>query len=108
MEQIGHFCGAVAECIPHCRRRQNATHRHCRVGHAFGAGHKVRLNPKRFKRKRRAHATETGNNLIKNHQNAVRIADFTQAFQIANRRWEHPASARNRFNNNRRNRLSAM
>ena len=68
------------------------------VGDALGGRHQVGRDAEIIGRERRAEAAEAGDDLVEDQQDAVLVAEFAQALQIALRRRQHarsnPAPAR--------------
>ena len=80
----------------HTAQRDNA------IGHAFGKVQHVWHDTKVIGGKRRAHAAETGDDFIKDQQDAVLVAYLSQSLEIALGRYVPARAARHRLDNDGR------
>ncbi len=76
-------------------------HRDDSVGQALGRGEDIRSDAEPFGSERGADAAKGGNHLVENQQDAMLGADFQQALEIADRRWQNPGRTRNGLDNHR-------
>lgn len=75
----------------------SSAHRHHAVGQTLGAGDDVRQHAELVGRPVRAQAAEAGDHLVEDQQDAVAVADFAQAPQIALGRDQHAGGAGHRL-----------
>ena len=84
---LGPACGH--EAVVNLGRHHAGAQRLCAIGHLFGDVHDVGHHAKGFGCCHGAQTAKTGDDLIKNQQDAVLGTDFAQALQIACRRNHH-------------------
>ena len=99
MEQLDHVFRAGHEGIMNIIGGKHCPHRDGPVGKPLGRCHQIRLNPEIIHRKRRAKATETSDDFIKDQKDAMLGANFTQAFKIPFWRDQNAGGACNWLDN---------
>ncbi|MNQ54777.1 hypothetical protein D3C85_688510 [compost metagenome] len=83
-------------------------HRHGAIGQALGADQQVGNDAKGLGRGSPADATEAGDDLVEDQQDAMAGREFAKTLQIADRRHDHPGGARQRLDDDGGDGLGAM
>ncbi len=69
---------------------QHAAQRYCTVADRLGEGQQVRSDAEALRSERHADPAEAGDDLVEHQQDAVVVAQFAQALQVARRGQDHP------------------
>ena len=97
MEQFDRRVGLVHHRVVDFLADRNGAHRDDRVGQALRRRDDVRQHAEPFRRRGITQATEAGDDLIEDQQDAVLVADFAQTLQIALRRHQNARRPGHRF-----------
>ncbi len=108
MEELDDAFRSLHERIEQVVGDQHCTHGDRAVGQTLGAGQDVRRDAPALRGEGLAHATEAGDDLIEDQQDAVLGGDLAQPLQIAHRRQDDPGRAGHRLDDHRGDVLRAM
>ena len=97
MKQLDGVIGSVHEGVVNMLAHQHRTHRYGSIGQPFGERHDIGDDAEAFGGEAVTEAAEAGDDLIEYQQNAVLIADFAQALEIALGRQNDAGRTSHRF-----------
>ncbi len=100
--------GAVAQRVINALAAEHRAHRHDAVGDPLGHGDQVRHDVEVLGGEAAAQPAEAGDDLVEDQQDAVPVADFAQALQVALGRDQHAGGPGHRLDDDRRDGLAAM
>ena len=101
MEQLDRALGPSHERVVDVPACGDGAHRHGAVGEALGHRDHVRRHAEVLRAERGAEATEAGDDLVEDQQDAVPGADLAQPLQVALGRDQHPSRPRDRLDDHR-------
>ena len=102
VEELDDVLGPGHEGVVDRALHEDGAHRHDAVGDALRGHHDVGHDAEVVRREGRAEATEAGDDLVEDQQDAVLVADVAQALQIALRRHENAGGTRHRLDDDAR------
>ena len=97
VEELDQMLRAAHEGVVDRRRGQHTAEGHGSVVDGFGKSNQVRADTKEIGTEGGAEATEAGDHLVEDQQDAVPCADLTQSLQVALRRHDDPGGALHRL-----------
>ena len=102
VEELHARTGGLHESLVDLLLHDHAAQRHAARGHALGERDHVRRNAEVLRGERLAQTAEAADHFVENEQDAVLRTDVAQLLQIALRRDEDAARARDRLDDHRR------
>ena len=108
MEELDARALRVHEGVVHGVGGDHSAQRHGGRGDRLGEHHQIGLDAEVLRRERSAEASEAGDHLVEDEQDAVLARDLAQPREVALGRHQHPARARDRLDDHRGDVLRAV